>query len=125
MPATQTVLIVDRSEETQEVLRTVLERRGLRIYSASRAGRGLELARQHHPDLIVLDLEVEDVQPEEISASFARQTGEGETALVMLGSIRRSGSGLPGGQIIAKPYHYGPLIRKIEAVLERSRPGVA
>jgi DNA-binding response OmpR family regulator len=125
LPATQTVLIVDRSEETQEVLRTVLERRGLRIYSASRAGRGLELARRHHPDLIVLDLEVEDIQPEEISASFARQAGEGETALVMLGSIRRSGSELPGGQIIAKPYHYGPLIRKIEAVLEHSRPRVA
>ena len=56
------VLIVDSSPETREVLGTALERQGVRILSASRAERGLELAREHHPDLIVLDLEVENSQ---------------------------------------------------------------
>ena len=55
----QSVLIIDASEETREVLQTALERRGLRILAADRARRGLELARRHHPDLIVLDLEIE------------------------------------------------------------------
>ena len=60
----RSVLIVDSSEETQEVLRTALERRGMRILAANRAGPGLELAQEHHPDLIVLDLEVEDQNAE-------------------------------------------------------------
>ena len=98
MDARPTVLIVDRSEETQEVLRTVLERRGVRIVSASRAHRGLQLARQHHPDLIVLDLEVEDVRPEALSASFAGRSGGDQTPLVMLGSVRQGGSGTPSGR---------------------------
>ena len=52
----RSVLIVDRSEETREVLQTVLERRGERTLAASRAVKGLELARRHRPDLVVLDL---------------------------------------------------------------------
>jgi len=103
----------------------MLERRGVRTVSASRAHRGLQLAQRHRPDLIVLDLEVEDAQPEAISRSFAGQGGDGQTPLVMLGSVRQGGAGMPAGQIVPKPYHYGPLIRKIESVLERSRPPVA
>ena len=60
------VLIVDRSEENQEVLRTALERRGLRILAASRARQGMDLARAYRPDLIVLDLELENSPPEEV-----------------------------------------------------------
>ncbi len=40
MDSQQSVLIVDSSEETREVLQTALERRGLRILSANRARPG-------------------------------------------------------------------------------------
>ena len=65
MPSHQSVLIVDRSEETQEVLQTVLERRGVRTLAANRTKTAAELAQQHHPDLIVLDMETcgDDVAP--------------------------------------------------------------
>jgi len=111
------VLIVDRSEETREVLRTALERRGLRILAASRAGRGLELARRHQPDLIVLDLELEGFGPEGVCARFARESQESHAALVMLGSVRRTSDAATGGEFVSKPYHYGPLIRRIEEIL--------
>ena len=114
----RSVLVVDRSEETREVLRTALEGRGLRILAASRARRGLELARQHRPDLIVLDLEVESAGPEALCRPFARQSREHQSFLVMLGTLRRGPSGLTGGELVAKPYHYGPLIRKIEELLD-------
>jgi DNA-binding response OmpR family regulator len=64
-------LVVDRSEDTQEVLQAALERPGVRILAANRAQRGLELARQHRPDLIVLDVELDDSSPEEICTPFA------------------------------------------------------
>lgn len=111
------VLVVDRSEETREVLRTALERRGLRILAASRAGRGLELARRHQPDLIVLDLELEGFGPEGVCARFARESQESHAALVMLGSVRRTSDAERSGEFVSKPYHYGPLIRRIEEIL--------
>lgn len=120
----RSVLIVDRSEETREVLRTALERRGMRIFAASRVQRGLELARRHQPDLIVLDLEVDDSAPEEICAPFAEHAQGHHTPMVILGNLRRlSDDSQDGkaGEVVSKPYHYGPLIRKIEELL--SVPG--
>jgi CheY-like chemotaxis protein len=116
------VLIVDSSEETREVLRTALERCGVRTLAARGARQGLELARTHHPDLIVLDLEVDEAEePPGASAPFAAQSRADQAPLVLLGSVRRPGS-LSGAEFVAKPYHYAPLIRRIQELLEsRSR----
>jgi CheY-like chemotaxis protein len=130
----RSVLIVDRSEETREVLQAVLQRRGLRTLAAERAQKGLELARQHHPDLIVLDLDLEDTPAEQFSAlpcgadcgtgvpPASAQTGETPAPqyhprLVLLGSLRGLRNRLPEGEFVSKPYHYAPLIRKIEELL--------
>ena len=116
MNGQRSVLIVDRSEETREVLQTVLERRGVRTLAAGRAETGLELARRHHPDLIVLDLEMDDMPAEQFcGAGGTPATADaGETPapqyqpqLVLLGSLRRQGNRLPEGEFVAKPYHYG------------------
>ncbi|MGA7701688.1 MAG: response regulator, partial [Thermoguttaceae bacterium] len=84
MNGQRSVLIVDRSEETREVLQTVLERRGVRILAAGRAEKGLELARRHHPDLVVLDLEMDDMPAEQfrsagVSPADCGDCGAGET----------------------------------------------
>ncbi len=118
----RSVLIVDQSDDTREVLQTALRRRGLRILAASQAGAGLELARRHHPDLIVLDLDLDESATECLSARFAEQSRSDQTPLVMLGSIRRDHlrrcpADLPEGEFVPKPYHYGPLIRRIEELL--------
>lgn len=116
MPRQPNVLIVDRSEETREVLTTALERRGLRTVATGRADRGLEMARLHRPDLIVLDLDLEEPGPEQACAQFARQSSESRASLVLLGSCRRLAD-TSVGEFVVKPYHYGPLIRRIEQML--------
>ncbi len=119
----RSVLIVDRSVETREVLQTALERRGVRTLAASRAEKGVELARRHHPDLVVLDLEMEDMPAERFSASGTDDAAEWQyqPQFVLLGSLRRQGNRLPGSEFVAKPYHYGPLIRRIEELLDNTR----
>jgi len=110
------VLIVDPSDETRVVLQTALERRGMQTMAASHAKQGLALARQHHPDLIVLDLEIDPSGPDEVAAPFAEQSRIDHAALVLLGSVRRR-QPLSPGEYVTKPYHYAPLIRKIEEIL--------
>jgi DNA-binding response OmpR family regulator len=113
----RSVLIVDSSEETREVLKTALERRGMRTYAASRPHRGLELARRYHPDLIVLDLDAGCGTPEELCCPFTRQSEAYPTRLIFLGGLCHRHRRPSGGEFIAKPYHYGPLIRRIEELL--------
>jgi CheY-like chemotaxis protein len=121
----QSVLIVDRSEETREVLRTALERRGVRTFTTGRGRQGLELARQYHPDLIVLDIEAESADRKDFAGALVQQSQQDHTRLVVLGSIRRPRPGLAGEEFVAKPYHYGPLIRKIGELLGAPRQPLA
>ncbi len=120
MDGRRSVLIVDASDETRVVLQTALERRGVRTMAASQAKQGLALAQRHHPDLIVLDLEIDPSGPEEVAAPFAEQSRTDHACLVLLGSVRRR-QPLARGEYVAKPYHYAPLIRRIEEILS-ARP---
>lgn len=110
------VLIVERSGEIREVLRTALQHRGWHIYEASRADLGLELARRHHPDLVVLDLDEQPADAEDLSSEFSKSANDEPTPVILLGAVRRSSAN--PGQFIAKPYHYQPLISKIEQLLQ-------
>lgn len=120
----RSVLIVDPLDDSREVLRTALERRGLTIFEASRADQGLKLAEQLDPDLIVLDLELE-TDGGLIVGDIEKQSRARKRPIIMLGAARRRGSLHPGAEFIAKPYHYGPLIRKIEQLVAESQRPVA
>ena len=125
MVSKPSVLIVDPSEENREVLETALGRRGMRTLSAGQTSLALELARLHRPDLIVLDLEVENTGPEDVLAQFSQDSQIAGTPLVMLGSMRLRSEDSPDRKdpardgFVSKPYHYGPLIRRIEQLLAR------
>jgi CheY-like chemotaxis protein len=143
------VLIVDRSDENREVLQTVLERHGVRTLAAREPEKAAELARQNQVDLVVLD--VESCRPEEVWATAAGeidcsssltsirlsvpgrehrpppnlspcQAAAPPPHVILLGRVRDRRSDAPEGEFIAKPYHYGPLIRRIEELLGLSMP---
>jgi CheY-like chemotaxis protein len=115
------VLIVDQSEDTREVLRAALERRGVQILEAAEARQGIDLARRHHPEVIVLDLECEAADDSDVQAEYDAEAREGTGALVVLGKARRYEDKLPSDRILPKPYHYAPLIRTIERLLDTAK----
>ena len=126
MVARPCVLVVDPSEETREVLRTALARQGTEFLEAARADRGLEIARSHQPDVIVLDLECEPARAATVAEGFRDVSPEHPASVVILGTARQAQHGdfehsLGDGQFVRKPYHYGPLIRKIEELLSEHR----
>ena len=85
----RSVLIVDRSEETREVLQTALERRGIADSCRQPGPAGLELARRHQPDLSCSTWSLEDSDPEAMSASLAERSAGEQRPLILLGSLRR------------------------------------
>ncbi len=109
------VLVVDSSDETPEVLRTVLEPKGVKVFSAAEANAGLALLRKHNPNVTVLD--VESADDEVLCRDYDQVAGEN---LVVLGKLPRTIHSFPRDRVVPKPYHYGPLIRTIEALVEQS-----
>ena len=96
MDSRRSVLIVDASDETRVVLQTALEHRGVRTMAASQAKQGLALAQEHHPDLIVLDLEIDSCGPDEVAAPFAEQSRTDHASLGPLGQRAAAAAPSPG-----------------------------
>jgi CheY-like chemotaxis protein len=117
--STPSVLIVDASADNREVLRTVLARRGLHILEADAADDGLRMARDHHPDVIVLDLEAERQDAETIRQQFTAEATSQSSRLIVLGKLRR-GPTFTGGHVISKPYHFAPLVHTIEQLAAKA-----
>jgi len=110
---------VEPSAEAREVLATALQLRGLRIFEADEPRRGLELAREQHPDVIVLDFDQPAVD-EGMRHDFARATRDSHSGLIVLGNDRpkRPAS---ADRYIAKPFHYGPLVQTIERMVSHAK----
>lgn len=111
------VLIVDAAEETREVLGTVLQRRGMETLWAEATEEALRLAQTRQPDVIILDLQVEGASADQVCSPLTQTMQETQTPLVVLGSVRRADK-MVRGEFFPKPYHYAPLIRKIEELIQ-------
>jgi CheY-like chemotaxis protein len=111
------VLIVDASRESREVLRMLLELRGATTIEAEDPEQALQLTHAVRPDLIVLDTDSDSTTTGTPTNDLREAASRNHTPIVILGKLRQLHGNLESGQIVAKPYHYGPLIRKIDGLL--------
>ncbi len=114
------VLIVDASAESRDVLRTLLEREGAETLEANGACRATHMVRQWQPHLVVYDAESEMAPTRQSWIDLRQTTTRNDIPIVVLGTAKRHINPLPTGQFVSKPYHYGPLIRKIEGLLGKA-----
>lgn len=113
-----TVLIVSESEDSRDVLKTVLSRRGIAVIEAEEKTSGGPADPPSLVDLVVVDIEshgegAESI-PRHLKAGLSR---DASTELLILGTAPLPQSELRRAHIVSKPYHYGAVIRKIEELL--------
>ena len=71
------VLIVDDNGQNARLVRDVLEHAGMRTLTAATAAECLSLAQEHHPDLVLMDLRLPDLDGGEAARRLA---ADGRTA---------------------------------------------
>ena len=119
LPAKPCVLIVDASRESREILRTMLHNRlETEILETSELQTARHIAQQQKLDLIVCDADGDRSPASEATRDLALEASRSNIPIVVLGTVGRKLCPLVGGGVVSKPYHYGPLIRKIESLLE-------
>ncbi|MCA9101529.1 MAG: hypothetical protein KDA63_10280 [Planctomycetales bacterium] len=111
MARSRRVLIVDPSIDSREVIRTALERQGVAVFEADSARRGDELMRRCHPDLVVVDGEIDGYSAGDSCAAWDTA---GDIPRVVLGRIKGAAT---GDRQLSKPYQYSQLIRTIGELL--------
>ena len=117
-----TILIVEDDPHTVEVVRLYLHRDGHQVISAADGLEGLRLAREAHPDLVVLDLMLPGMDGIEVCRLLRE---ESEVPIVMLTARveeedRLDGLDLGADDYVTKPFSPRELAARIRAVLRRS-----
>src|SRR5215813_7345004 len=122
MPAARIkVLLVEDDERIAEPLLFGLHQEGFEVFHASTGPQGLELARGAHPDLILLDV----MLPEMDGFTLCRALrGDSAVPILMLTARgqeldRVMGLEIGADDYIVKPFSFRELVARIRAVLRR------
>ncbi|MFA5089741.1 MAG: response regulator transcription factor [Candidatus Omnitrophota bacterium] len=118
------VLIVDDEKAIRNFLKTSLSSYGYSIFEAATGKRALEEAVDVHPDVIILDLGLPDIDGKDVIARIRKRT---KTPIIIL-SVRDDPSekiaALDAGadDYLTKPFSAGELIARLKAVMRRLLP---
>ncbi|HNJ40086.1 MAG TPA: response regulator, partial [Acidobacteriota bacterium] len=118
----RTILIVDDEPKTVASIQLYLEHNGFQVLIARTGREALELARTAHPDLIVLDL----MLPELDGMAVCRILRAESTVPIVMLTARTTeadtlhGLDLGADDYIAKPFSPRELVARVRAVLRRT-----
>jgi DNA-binding response OmpR family regulator len=115
------VLVVDDDAKTVELVKLYLNRDGYRVLTAYDGVEALRLAREGHPDLIVLDLMLPGINGLEVCRTLR---GESDVPVIMLTARttdedKLTGLGLGADDYVTKPFSPRELAARVRAVLRR------
>ena len=115
------VLVVDDDVKTVELVKLYLERDGYRVLTAYDGVEALRLAREGHPDLIVLDLMLPGIDGLQVCRTLRQ---ESDVPIIMLTAKttdqdKLTGLGLGADDYVTKPFSPRELAARVRAVLRR------
>jgi DNA-binding response OmpR family regulator len=120
------VLIVDDDVQTLRLVGLMLERQGFRILSANSGNQALQMAHSEHPDAIVLDVMMPDLDGYEVSRRLRREADTTNIPILMFTArvqVEDKVSGYEAGadDYLTKPIHPAELTSHLRALLSRSK----
>lgn len=128
----QTILIIDDDIDTLKLVGIMLERKGFRILASTTGEKGLKLAENENPDLILLDVMMPDINGYDIARSIRSNPDTESIPIIMFtarSQVDDKVEGLEAGAdaYITKPARPRELFAQVNSILKRSphRAGAA
>lgn len=122
--STGKILVVDDEASVRNLVTSYLAREGYDLLEADNGAEALKLARTGHPDLIILDLMIPEVDGLEVCRILR---SEMDVFILMLTARTEEadkllGLGLGADDYLTKPFSPRELVARVKAILRR-RPG--
>jgi two-component system, cell cycle response regulator DivK len=86
------VLVVDDNDANRKLAVDVLHAAGFRTFGASRAAQGIALAREHVPDVILMDLQLPDMSGVDATRNLAAHERTASIPVVAMSATPLEGS---------------------------------
>jgi two-component system alkaline phosphatase synthesis response regulator PhoP len=118
------ILLVDDEEDILEFLSYNLKKEGYRVLTAENGQKGVQLAVEHRPDLIILDVMMPGMDGVETCNMLRQHTHTKETMIVFLTARSEDYSQIAGfdagaDDYIAKPIRPKVFVSRVKALLRR------
>jgi two-component system alkaline phosphatase synthesis response regulator PhoP len=115
------VLVIDDDVKTTELVKLYLKRDGYKVVTAYDGLQAVEVARESHPDLVVLDLMLPGLDGFDV---FRALRAESDVPIIMLTAKtteqdRLNGLDLGADDYVTKPFSPRELAARVRAVLRR------
>jgi CheY-like chemotaxis protein len=117
------ILIVDDEEDILKVLGLRLSKAGYSVLKANNGKDALIMAKNEHPDLIVLDIMMPIMGGNEIAAELKEDPQTKDIPIMFLTSLftreeeRGRGHGIADNVLFAKPYNPQELLEEVKKQL--------
>lgn len=120
------ILLVDDEPDILEILSYNLAAEGYQVFTAKNGAEGVEKARKKHPDLIILDVMMPEMDGIEACEIIRNTEGLGHTLITFLTARSEDYSQVAGFEAgaddyITKPIKPKVLLSKVKALLRRVR----
>jgi two-component system alkaline phosphatase synthesis response regulator PhoP len=122
----QKILIADDEPDIIEIVSYNLSKEGFEVFTAADGNEALQQARQHHPDLIILDIMMPGKTGVEVCQILRTQPEFAQTLIIFLTALSDETvhiKGLESGadDYVTKPVSPKVLISKVHALFRRVR----
>ena len=117
------IVCIEDEPEMIELIRLILGRRGFDVHGASGGKEGLELVREMHPDLVLLDLMMPEMDGWEVYQQMKADTSIRDIPVVVVTARAQNIDKVLGLHIakvddyIAKPFGPQELMDSVEKIL--------
>jgi DNA-binding response OmpR family regulator len=122
------ILCIEDEAEMIDLIRLILTRRGFDVRGANGGKEGLEIIRRDHPDLILLDLMMPDMDGWEVYQQMKADESTKDIPVIVVTAKAQSIDKVLGLHIakvddyIAKPFSPQELMESVDNVLGRQKP---
>jgi len=121
----KTILVIDDEPELVKLLDYNLTKAGYLVLSARDGEKGLAAARQHHPDLVVLDVMMPGLDGWEVCKKLRAEPATAAVPLLMLTAKAEEGDRVLGLELgaddyVTKPFGVNELLARVKALLRRA-----
>src|SRR5690554_2832286 len=114
-----TVLLVDDNPQNLKVLYETLKDKGYRLLIANEGEKALDLAHRHHPEVILLDIMMPEMDGYEVCECLKADPETSDCAVVFLSALddlqaKVKGFSLGGADYISKPFQSLEVIARVK-----------
>ena len=124
--AIEPLLIVDDNPINLQVLRKTLSRTGHPLLTAENGEQALEMAREHHPSLILLDIMMPGMDGYEVCEKIKADPETDGAAVIFLSALEDSSAKLKGFAVggvdyISKPFQADEVVARVQTHIKIHR----